>query len=120
MSALFDTGAEFTCLSDQLLEILGVPRRELPIQLIELADGSVIDGHLAFLKATLDGNTFDMPVVFSSAIEHDVFGRVGLMDQFEITHDGRLATNYRWQGSYTAPWADQERAARSPGQEEGI
>ena len=109
---LFDTGADYTCLSDQWLEILGLPAESCLPEELELADGSTVTGLLGFVDAELDERRFRLPVVFSNVFEFDLIGRIGLLDQFQIIHDAREGwTTFDWHGAHGVPWAEMEFAA---------
>jgi hypothetical protein len=62
---------------------------------------------MTVLAADLDDHRFAMPVVFFET-PVDIFGRAGLLDQFDIELDSRaMRTSFTWTGGAEGaePWA---------------
>jgi hypothetical protein len=72
-----------------------------------VANGVEAPGLFSVLTAELDRHTFRMPVIFMAGLSVDIWGRVGLMDQFDITLDSTaMTTTVTWSGATTPPWAE--------------
>ena len=109
MSALFDSGADLTTVDPEWKERLRVPDAECIPWTQTFANGTQQQGELTILDATLDGHTFRMPVVFLAGVPVDLVGRVGVFDQFTITHANSIPvphSRYSWAGPLPdGPWA---------------
>lgn len=65
---------------------------------------------MTVLNAELDKHTFRMPVLFSATIPLDLFGRVGIFDQFAVVHDpAKQLSTFTWRAN-SNPWANRIEA----------
>ena len=76
VEVMVDTGSTFTSVPANLLRRLGVSvQRTVPVR---LADGSIIDDHVADTLVRLEGKTFITPVTFGREGEPNLLGVVAL------------------------------------------
>jgi hypothetical protein len=60
---------------------------------------------MTVLDAELDKHHFRMPVLFSPSIPLDLFGRIGIFDQFTVAFDpAKQLSTFSWKGQ-GQPWA---------------
>jgi hypothetical protein len=85
--ALYDTGTDLAQLGPGWKTVFGVRDELLPQLPIKSASGKETAGHLAFVRAELDGHSFTLPVIFHPEAEVDLFGRMGLGELFKFEID---------------------------------
>lgn len=109
VSGLFDSGADYTTLRLDWKAALGVPDDQcVPTQVTGI--GGIGNVTMTVVDAELDKHRFRMPVLFSATIPLDLFGRIGIVDQFTIELDPtKQLTTFSWKGQ-SQPWAKRVEA----------
>ncbi|MGH7883891.1 MAG: hypothetical protein ACREN8_13485, partial [Candidatus Dormibacteraceae bacterium] len=110
IDGLFDTGASITSL--QAIEQLKLGITDaccVPLEL-QAANGIVTWQKLTVASAWLDNHEFRLPLTISPNLPINLFGRVGIMDLWQITlQPESLTTELVWTGpqspSGNRPWA---------------
>jgi hypothetical protein len=110
-------------LHNEVREAIGIDVRQCRRQRVE-GIGGVTEGLLAIASAQMiepffggpsdvpntTGATFELPIIFVKGLPTNIFGRVGLMDNFRITFDpNSLATVFDWAPGPTQ-WVAQAQA----------
>ena len=123
VGGLFDTGTTLTLLQANIREQLAISADQCTPQGVK-GVGGVTEGLLTILDAQMiepiltgpaaalntEGATFQLPVVFVEALQTNLFGRTGLMDNFYIALEpDNLATNFSWEPG-PEQWTDEVRS----------
>lgn len=104
---LFDTGADHGILRMEWKDRLRVADdRCMPATTMGIS-GVSSSAVYTMVDAELDGQKFRIPSIFSDVVPVDIFGRVGLCDQFLIRLDPIMqTTTFEWKGPQGKPWAE--------------
>ncbi|MGH7868144.1 MAG: hypothetical protein ACREP9_11125 [Candidatus Dormibacteraceae bacterium] len=107
---LFDTGAVITSLQSPKQFELGIRDDRCVPMALGAANGLVTWQKLTVTSGWLDGHEFRLPLTISPSLPINLFGRVGIMDLWEINlNPAALTTEMAWLGpqppSGGRPWA---------------